>query len=309
MSFSNEVRQEIYSTINDNDKKFACLYGMLIYCKSISRENITLQTESSVTARLCNELVKAVFKDKIHISVHESVKKNDNKLYTCTITDKNEIDIVLKRYFIDVENRFINQEIVVNNSLGVFTAGVFLSCGSLNDPSKEYHLEFAAPCRRLAEELQLILLDIGVNAKIFVRKNMYVVYIKESESIEDTLTYIGAQQCTIELMNVKIFKDVRNKANRLANCDSANIDKVVNAALKQIDNIKIIAETVGLNSLTPELREVAELRLENTDMSLQEIGNSLKTPISRSGINHRFKKLEKIANEIREEMVQKNEKQ
>lgn len=138
---------------------------------------------------------------------------------------------------------------------------------------------------------------------------MYVVYIKESESIEDTLTYIGAQQCTIELMNVKIFKDVRNKANRLANCDSANIDKVVNAALKQIDNIKIIAETVGLNSLTPELREVAELRLENTDMSLQEIGNSLKTPISRSGINHRFKKLEKIANEIREEMVQKNEKQ
>ena len=110
-------------------------------------------------------------------------------------------------------------------------------------------------------------------------------------------------------MNVKIFKDVRNKANRLANCDSANIDKVVNAALKQIDNIKIIAETVGLNSLTPELREVAELRLENTDMSLQEIGNSLKTPISRSGINHRFKKLEKIANEIREEMVQKNEKQ
>ena len=126
-----------------------------------------------------------------------------------------------------------------------------------------------------------------------------MVYIKGSESIEDTLTFIGAQQCTLELINVKIYKDVRNKANRIANCDSANIDKVVAAAMKQQEDIRLIASTVGLDSLSEELREVAELRLGSSGMSLNEIGASLSEPISRSGVNHRFKKLAKIADEIR----------
>ncbi|MBE6861918.1 MAG: DNA-binding protein WhiA, partial [Ruminococcus sp.] len=111
----------------------------------------------------------------------------------------------------------------------------------------------------------------------------------------------GAQQCTLELMNVKIFKDVRNKANRIANCDSANIDKVLNASMRQLEDIKLIERTIGFDGLSDELREVAELRLENVDMSLQDICESLSTPISRSGVNHRFKKLAKIAEEIRRE--------
>ena len=104
-------------------------------------------------------------------------------------------------------------------------------------------------------------------------------------------------------MNVKIYKDVRNKANRIANCDSANIDKVVAAAMKQQEDILLIARTQGLESLSDELREVAELRLENSGMSLQEIGDSLSEPISRSGVNHRFKKLAKIADEIRKASI------
>jgi len=233
--------------------------------------------------------------------------QKSNSHYTCIIDNEEQVQLIYNKYFINPDDRSINQDIIVNNSFGIFAAGIFLSCGSVNDPSKEYHLEFAAPCELLAQELKQLLLDIGVNAKIFIRKNMYIVYIKGSESIEDTLTFMGAQQCTIELMNVKIFKDVRNKANRIANCDSANIDKVINAALKQIEDIKIIESKIGLENLSDELREIAELRLENTDMSLQEIGNSLKIPISRSGVNHRFKKLAKIADEIRGEM--KNEKQ
>lgn len=138
-----------------------------------------------------------------------------------------------------------------------------------------------------------------MTAKTAVRRGQYIVYIKGSESIEDTLTFIGAQQCTLELMNVKIYKDVRNKANRIANCDAANIDKVVKAAMKQIDDIKLISQTNGLESLSDELREIAELRLENTDMSLQEIGENLSVPLSRSGVNHRFKKIAAIADVIR----------
>lgn len=302
MSFSNDVRQEICSTINDKDKRFACLYGMLIFSKNLSEKSICVNTESEITAKLFPELIKSVFGNDFAVKV----QKNGSH-YSFTIDDAEQVKAVYSKYMINASDRYINDDLIVNNSLGVFAAGVFLACGSVNDPSKEYHLEFAAPNSRLSQQLQNLLLDIGVNAKIFIRKNMYVVYIKGSESIEDTLTFIGAQQCTMELMNVKIFKDVRNKANRLANCDSANIDKVINAALRQIEDIKLIASSIGLDSLTDELREVAEMRLENSDMSLQEIGNSMKTPISRSGVNHRFKKLAKIADEIREGTI-RNEK-
>ena len=136
-----------------------------------------------------------------------------------------------------------------------------------------------------------------MNAKTAVRRGQYIVYIKDSESIEDTLTFIGAQNCTLEIMNVKIYKDVRNKANRLANCDSANIDKVVNAAMKQTEDICLIESSDGLESLSDELREVAEIRLENMDMSLKEIGEILS--ISRSGVNHRFRRIARIADDIR----------
>ncbi|MBE6860576.1 MAG: DNA-binding protein WhiA [Ruminococcus sp.] len=275
---------------------------MLLYSKNLNKESIILNTENEITATIFPELVYKVFGDKVKVKIQKS-----NSHYTCIIDNEEQVQLIYNKYFINPDDRSINQDIIVNNSFGIFAAGIFLSCGSVNDPSKEYHLEFAAPCELLAQELKQLLLDIGVNAKIFIRKNMYIVYIKGSESIEDTLTFMGAQQCTIELMNVKIFKDVRNKANRIANCDSANIDKVINAALKQIEDIKIIESKIGLENLSDELREIAELRLENTDMSLQEIGNSLKIPISRSGVNHRFKKLAKIADEIRGEM--KNEKQ
>ncbi len=220
-------------------------------------------------------------------------------LYRFDIENASVIGDVFRKYKIETSERTINSEIIATNSLGVFTAGIFIACGSVNDPSKEYHLEFTVPEEKLANELAMLLRDIGVTAKIAVRRGQYIVYIKGSESIEDTLTFIGAQQCTLELMNVKIYKDVRNKANRIANCDAANIDKVVKAAMKQVDDIKLISQTNGLESLPDELREIAELRLENIDMSLQEIGESLSVPLSRSGVNHRFKKIAAIADEIR----------
>jgi DNA-binding protein WhiA len=160
-------------------------------------------------------------------------------------------------------------------------------------------MEFTVPEEGLAEQLSTLLGDIGVTAKTVLRRGQHIVYIKGSESIEDTLTFIGAQQCTLELMNVKIYKDVRNKANRIANCDAANIDKVVDAAMKQIEDITYIEKTKGLDYLSDELRELAELRLDNVDMSLKEIGDNLTVPISRSGVNHRFRKIAKIAEDLR----------
>lgn len=307
ISFSNDVRREICSSVNDKDKRFACLYGMILFSRIVTQEHICFQSESKTAADHFESMMKHVFKGMAEAERHEKIRKNGLMLYTFDIKGAESVERILKAYRIAPEKRSIKSGIIANNSLGVFAAGVFLACGSVNDPSKEYHLEFAVAEKSLAEELISLLESIGVNAKIIIRRGQYIVYIKESESIEDTLTFIGAQSCTIELMNVKIFKDVRNKANRIANCDSANIDKVVNAALRQIEDIVLIDKTIGLENLSEELREVAELRLSNTDMSLQEIGQALETPISRSGVNHRFKRLAKMAEELRSGGVKNNE--
>jgi hypothetical protein len=276
---------------------------MLLFSKVLSKERICFQTESRTSAEIFGILFKSVFHYEPERS--ENLRKSGTVLYRFVIENVPIIADVFRRYKLESAERTINSEIIATNSLGVFTAGIFIACGSVNDPSKEYHLEFTVPEERLANELALLLGDIGVTAKTAVRRNQRIVYIKGSESIEDTLTFIGAQQCTLELMNVKIYKDVRNKANRIANCDAANIDKVVKAAMKQIDDIRLIDKINGLESLPDELREIAELRLENTDMSLQEIGESLSVPLSRSGVNHRFKKLASIADEIRAGGVKK----
>jgi hypothetical protein len=270
---------------------------MLMFSRSLDPNRICFQTESSTAAEVFSHLFSNVF--RIRIDCQTSVRRGGTEFFSFEITDPETISAVYSTYHFIEKIRTIDSEIIATNSLGVFTAGVFLACGSVNDPAKEYHLEFSVPEEMLAEELCILLADIGVNAGKVVRRGQHIVYIKDSESIEDTLTFIGAQQCTLELMNVKIYKDVRNKANRIANCDAANIDKVVNAAMKQIEDIKLIERVSGLDSLSDELREVAELRLDNIDMSLQEIGENLTEPISRSGVNHRFKKLAKIADSLR----------
>ena len=298
ISFSNEVRKEICSSVNDKEKRFACLYGMLLFSRELSAGSVCFQSESGSSSQLFAELCRRVFRTEP--ACKTNTRRNGTVLYSYEITDPELISEIYSRYRIDPEEREINSEIIATNSLGVFTAGAFLACGSVNDPEKEYHLEFAVPDDKLASELKALLGDIGVNAKTSLRRGQHIVYIKGSESIEDTLTFIGAQQCTLDLMNVKIYKDVRNKANRIANCDSANIDKVVNAAVKQLEDIKLIDRTLGLDNISEELRNIAQLRLDNLDMSLREIGDTLEPPISRSGVNHRFKRLAKIADDIRE---------
>lgn len=270
---------------------------MLLFSRTLSAERICFQTESSISAETFNTLFSRIFGVKPECK--SAVRRSGTEMYTYDITSADTVSEVYRKYHFSDGTRTIDSGIIATNSLGVFAGGAFLACGSVNDPQKEYHLEFSVPEEELAAELAQLLEDIGVTAGRVIRRGQHIVYIKGSESIEDTLTFIGAQQCTLELMNVKIYKDVRNKANRIANCDSANIDKVVNAAMKQIEDIKLIASVSGLDSLSDDLKEVALLRLENTDMSLKEIGENLSEPLSRSGVNHRFQKLSKIADSLR----------
>ncbi|MCH5192385.1 MAG: DNA-binding protein WhiA [Oscillospiraceae bacterium] len=302
MSFSHDVKKELCSAITDKDRKYCCLYGMLLFCRSFSPESIVFQTENEQVSELFCRLIDDVIGGSGIIETSRTEKKNGGALYSLSVTSEHYREEIIYRYRISSRTLIhrIQNDIIDNNSVYAFIAGAFLSCGSITEPMKEYHLEFAVPFPELAEDLMKLLSSVGINAKNAERKNTYVIYLKGSEAIEDLLTLMGATMSSIELMNVKIFKDVRNKANRIANCDAANIERTLRASEKQIADIEYIMETEGLDSLTPELKNMAEVRLENPDVSLKELGEMLDKPVGRSGANHRLKKLSEIAEQLRE---------
>ena len=299
MSFSDSVREELYSRMNDQDKKYACLYGILLYCRMFTASRIRLQSESPVFAKLIPDLFHAVFGKDVPLVLRTAERETETGMVQFVLSDPEWIARICETYRIRLEQREIYLTNLVNNSTAAFLSGVFFICGSMVEPQKEYHLEFMTPSEMLCQDLQKLLQSIQVRSGMVQRKNMYVLYLKDSAHIEDTLTFMGAQQCTLELMNIKIHKDVRNKANRIRNCDAANIDKVVAASAKQVDDIHLIESVQGLESLPVDLLELAQLRLENPELSLKELGDLLTVPIGRSGVNHRFQKIAAIAGEIR----------
>ncbi|MGI5888898.1 MAG: DNA-binding protein WhiA, partial [Oscillospiraceae bacterium] len=183
---------------------------------------------------------------------------------------------------------------------GAFCAGAFIACGVMADPSKEYILEFTCPRKNLTYDLVELFYEAGVQMKIRNRGNRYIAYIKDSESIVDALTFMGASNSAMDLMNLKIYKSLRNDTNRRVNFESANIDKTVNAAQDDIDAIRYIEENAGLEVLSEELREIAGLRVENPELSLTELGAKTGRGLTKSGVSHRLSKIRSIAAELRE---------
>lgn len=180
-----------------------------------------------------------------------------------------------------------------------FLRGAYLCTGSMSDPEKSYHLEFV--CIRLAQAMQLqeILADFDIEAKIVRRKKYYVVYIKEGSGIVELLGIMGAHVSLMKFENLRIFKEMRNSINRRVNCEAANITKTVNASTKQIADIELIRDVCGFMSLPDNLRQMAEVRLEHPDATLKELGELLSPPVGKSGVNHRLRKLSELAEKIR----------
>lgn len=297
-SFSYTVKEELCSEITDRDKKYACLYGMLISAKQFDFEKIVFQTKNDKVFALFKELILPVIKNKSSLKITEKTNKTGVCMYSAELSDTEGVLNRYKYFSGDNTRRIISENIDTNN-LPAFLIGLFLASGSVIDPNKEYHLEFVTPYSEMSDEIRNLLIHVGVSVKISERKGFFIIYLKESESIEDLLTYMGATMSSLEIMNVKILKDVRNKANRISNCDTANIEKSIAASAKQVEDIEFIEKTIGFSSLSEDLREMAEIRLENPDYSLRELGQALEKPISRSGVNHRMKKLSAIAEEVR----------
>ncbi len=293
MSFSSEIKQELCAVrdIPASDAP-AVLYGMFFAGKTVGKKQV-IQTENLNIITAAQTLCEAVFPN-IH---HETKRlvKSGSSLYTFEIKPNN----VLREIFGDFSS--INSDIVSGNdhSGGAFLRGIFIICGYVTDPHKGYHLEIVLSEKPKAQMLLHFINEHGMAVKSTMRQKNMVLYAKTSEIIEDFLTYIGAGGHSLEIMRVKIEKDLRNRANRSVNCDSANLDKTVAASDKIRRDIEFIFETAGKGSLSPELLETARLRLENPESSLSELCRMFDSPISRSGLNHRLQKLAQIAEKLR----------
>lgn len=180
-----------------------------------------------------------------------------------------------------------------------YLRGAFLCVGSMSDPKKSYHLEFVCEWEAQALQLQEVLRSFELDVKIVRRKKYFVVYLKESSGIVDLLNIMGAHVSLMNMENFRIEKEMRNTINRKVNCEAANITKTVNAASKQIEDIRYLQKHYGLSNLPENLQEMAQVRLDYPDSSFQELGNCLNPPVGKSGVNHRLRKLSELADKLR----------
>ncbi len=300
MSFSANVKNEILSEEFENDCcRHAFAYGMMLFSRAFSSYDISILTENSGVAERYFELMQSV------CGVTPKFIKSDAGKFKVEVTNKNDRVTVLETFGYDKKNGALrlnwgnfSDECCKN----AFLKGAFLTCGTINDPNKSYHLEFVVPYLNLSKDLIHFINDydqLSVKPRCVVRNSNNVIYFKDSESIEDLLTVMGAVNSSLEIMGVKMYKDMRNNVNRKLNFENANLDKTIDASSKQIEAIVHIKRTVGLSYLSQDLREIAELRYENPDMSLRELGELLSTPLSRSGVNHRLSKICSIAKQIK----------
>lgn len=304
-SFSYLVKSEIIDNLYSFEKANAAVMGILKVAKGFGNDGIALMTENEKTAEfLANHLNKIC--GHTAVSIKNMRKSEKSNLFTVSVDNESDRAFVLN-YFNVKDKRLLENDLPKKRYIPSLIAGVFLACGSIIDPNKEYHIEFVMPSLELCNDLGLILIDhFDILAKHTERKNTNIVYIKESENIEDMLTLMGASKASLEIMNVKILKDVRNKINRAVNCDNANIEKSLKAAERQIEDIELIERTIGFASLSEDLREIAEVRYNNPDYNLKELGLALNPPISRSGANHRLERIKKAADEIRQKKAEKS---
>jgi len=314
MSFSSKVKNELARIgVKRNCCQLAELAALVhlngtIQINTPGKVNIRISTENAATARRIFSLLKK----RYHIQTEVMVRKNRRlrKRYSYMLViphGMGSLEILRDLGILKGEPgkglemvTRIQPELVQNECCKrAFLRGAFLGAGSVSDPEKTYHLEFVAHHEDFAEDLCNLLNFFELNAKIVLRKGNYMVYLKEGEHIVELFSLIGAHSALLDLENVRIYKDVRNNVNRIVNCETANLEKIVNASYRQIENIKYIRDHMGFHKLPPALRDIAELRLNYTEASLRELGAMLSPAIGKSGVNHRLRKLDKIAHDLK----------
>lgn len=291
MSFCVDVKNELLNIRPHACCKSSYIYGLLLFGRSFGINKISLQTNNENLAKNYAEIIKHTYKAEVSVSVGGTVRPT----YKAEV--KSEADRLKILALID----FGISETVIDRSLFVrdcclpsFIRGAFLSCGNINDPEKEYRIEFSVKNEALADDFNSLLAQFDITLKKTVRGKAYVLYTKDSNTIEDLLTLMGDSARTLDVIDTKIMKSVKNNINRARNCDNANITKTVEASIRQRTAIEFLEKTDRLYSLPSELLEVALLRRDNPEATLKELCKISPTPISLSGLNHRLKRIIEI---------------
>lgn len=308
MSFSSDVKEELKKkTDGAKHAQIAELAGLLALCGKVRRARggawqLLFTTENAMARDVYIELLAATF----HIGEDELViEREGRRTFNIRLTNARQVDRILMAVkWKDGESGQIRpvfvHDILIQREEDrrAFLRGAFLAAGSLTDPRKQYHMEIVCPYAADANKLAEIFWYFHIEAKTVRRKNSTVVYVKEAGQITDALNLMGAYVSQMDLTNVVIYKEVRNEVNRKVNCETANSNKTAVAAVRQIKAIEKIRDSAGLASLTPQLRQIAQARLDNPDLDLKSLGETLDPPVGKSGVNHRLRRLLEIAENL-----------
>ena len=314
MSFSREVKEEILRLDTENK---CCKISELVAIVRNSADmllndnniNILLQTKNALIARKIFELIKDIYMLPTSIEIKKGSKnsglyilKIDNQSIVSDILKKASIKCKVKDDRLTIKYLSISKDIKNSKCCQrAYIRGFFLVNGSINTPQKNYHLEIVNTNYMLALENNEMISKYGLFPKIITRNDNYIIYLKDGENIADFLNIIKAHKALMKLENIRVIKEVRNNVNRIINCETANLEKTVNTAIRQVEDIKYIEKTIGINTLPKNLQEIAYIRLKNKDLPLKELGQMLNPVLGKSGVNHRLKKIEKIAQILRQQ--------
>lgn len=299
MSFSADVKNELAANISSACCYKAEAFGMLLYGRAFGLSEISLMTELKSVA----ERYSASIRDLTGVT--PQMQCSDAGKYKVTVPTREDRQKVLA-YFgytgkeLSLRVNLSNLEQSNNDCCSrSFLRGAFLVCGSITDPEKDYHVELSVTKAKLCDDLLQIIDDIGLKAKKIIRNNSYVIYSKDAESVEDFIGTMGANNAFLTVMQTRAMKNIKNQINRRSNFESANMSRSIEAGLKQVAVIEEVLTKISLDDMTEDLSALCRLRLENPELSLDEIGKMMVPELSRSAVSRRFKKLEKIAEEIK----------
>ncbi|MEI3597453.1 MULTISPECIES: DNA-binding protein WhiA [unclassified Oceanobacillus] len=309
MSFASEIKKELTTIESNATEKKAELAALIrmngVVSVSRQRYSLDVQTENAAIARRIYTLIKSNYDVPIEVLVRKKMKLKKNNIYIVRMKEEvrkvlQDLEIMQPPYDII---RAISPEIFNHDAKKrAYLRGAFLAGGSVNNPeTSSYHLEIYNYHEEHNNSLSELLNSFDLKSKTLERRHGYIVYIKEAEKITEFLSIIGAHNALFKFEDVRIVRDMRNSVNRLVNCETANLNKTIGAAFRQIENIKLIEQTVGLDQLPEKLQEIAVLRREHEDVSLKELGELVGSgKISKSGVNHRLKKIDEFAEKIRQ---------
>ncbi|MDD7363255.1 MAG: DNA-binding protein WhiA [Peptoniphilus sp.] len=312
MSFSKDVKNELARVpMEDMAILQAELAGYVRTCGVVRlskglKIGLSFHTENASVARRIVSAIKRVFGSDVEVSATQSVLLKKNKQYKIRLIDEGSVKFVLMDSdFLRPDNVFqmhypVDPSILRDPTcIRAYIRASFLGAGSVTSPTKGYHLEFVTHDEAHGKDLIKWLKRARFDAKGVFRKDDYIVYIKEAEKISDLLAYMGANRSVLNFESARVVKDVRNNVNRLVNCETANLSKTVDASTRQVRDIHVIEEMLGFEQLPEDLSRLAEARMRYPEATLSELGKVMQPPMSKSGVNHRFKKMHELAEKLR----------